>query len=107
MARFRKIYIDTRHRNLNESVSTSDFVKDLPETQDTGANTKLYLHELSLPNTIYPVEESANNGLYLTLGGILTGAPVFCFIVAPDKGSYVGSELATELQKIEYCYQWN
>ena len=50
MARFRKIYIDTRHRNLNESLSTSDFVIDLPETQETGANTKLYLHELSLPN---------------------------------------------------------
>ena len=39
-----------------------------------------------------------NNRLYLTLGGILVGAPVYYFIVAPDKGSYVGSELATELQ---------
>ena len=36
--------------------------------------------------------------LYLTLGGILAGAPVYYFIVAPDTGSYVGSELATELQ---------
>ena len=44
MARFRKIFIDTRHRNLNDSVSTSDFVIDLPETQETGANTKLYVH---------------------------------------------------------------
>ena len=98
MARFRKIYIDTRHRNLNESLSTSDFVIDLPETQETGANTKLYLHELSLPNTIYPIEENVNNRLYLTLGGTTGGAPVYYFIVAPDKGSYVGSELATELQ---------
>ena len=95
---FRKIYIDTRHRNINESLSTSDFVIDLPETQETGANTKLYLHELSLPITIYPIEENVNNRLYLTLGGILGGAPVYHFIVAPDKGSYVGSELATELQ---------
>ena len=98
MARFRKIYIDTRHRNLNESLSTSDFVIDLPETQETGANTKLYVHELSIPNTIYPIEENVDNRLYLPLGGILTGAPVYYFIVAPDKGSYVGSELATELQ---------
>ena len=98
MARYRKIYIDTRHRNLNESLSTSDFVIDLPETQETGANTKLYLHELSLPNTIYPIEENVNNRLYLTLGGTTGGAPVYYFIVAPDKGSYVGSELATELQ---------
>ena len=79
-------------------MSTSDFVIDLPETQETGTNTKLYVHELSIPNTICPIEENVNNRLYLTLGGILTGAPVYYFIVAPDKGSYVGSELATELQ---------
>ena len=79
-------------------MSTSDFVIDLPETQETGAKTKLYVHELSLPNTFYPIEENVNNRLYLTLGGILAGAPVYYFIVAPDKGSYVGSELATELQ---------
>ena len=95
---FRKIYIDTRHRNLNESVGTSDFVIDLPETQETGANTKLYVHELSLLNTVYAIEENVNTRFYLTLGGILAGAPVYYFIVAPDKGSYVGSELATELQ---------
>ena len=98
MARFRKIYIDTRHRNLNDSVSTSDFVIDLSQTQETGANTKLYVHDLSIPNTIYPIEENVNNRLYLTLGGPTGGAPVYYFIVAPDKGSYVGSELATELQ---------
>ena len=98
MARFRKKNIDTRHRNLNESLSTSDFVIDLPETQETGANTKLYVHELSIPNTIYPIEENVNNRLYLTLGGTTGGAPVYYFIVALDKGGYVGSELATELQ---------
>ena len=57
MTRFRKVYIDTRHRNLNESLGTSDFVIDLPETQETGANTKLYVHELLIPITIYPFEE--------------------------------------------------
>ena len=80
-------------------MSTSDFVIDLPETQETGANTKLYVHELSIPNTIYPIEENVNIRLYLPLGGVLTGAPVYYFFVAPGKGSYVGSELATELQK--------
>ena len=59
-------YILTRHRNLNERVSTSDCVVDLPETKETGAKTKLYVHELSLPNTIYPIEENVNNILYLT-----------------------------------------
>ena len=77
-------------------MSTSDFVIDIPETQETGANTKLYVHELPIPNTICPIEETVNNRLYLTLGGIVVGAPVYYFIVAPDKGSYVGSELATE-----------
>ena len=79
-------------------MSTSEIVIDLPETQETGANTKLYVHELSLPNTICPIEESVNSRLYLTLGGLLGGAEVYYFSVAPDKGSYVGSELATELQ---------
>ena len=58
---FRKIYIDTQHRNLNDSLSTSDFVIDLPETQEAGANTKLYVHELSIPNTVYPIEENVHN----------------------------------------------
>ena len=58
------------------------------------------LHQifLSIANSFYPIEDNLNNRLYLTLGGILIGAPVYYFIVAPDKGSYVGSELATELQ---------
>ena len=36
--------------------------------------------------------------LYLTLAGTTGGAPVYYFIVGLDKGSYVGSELATGLQ---------
>ena len=69
MVRLRKTYTDTRHRKLNESLSTADFVIDLQENQETGTNTKLYVHELSIPNTIYPIEENVNNRLYLTLAG--------------------------------------
>ena len=96
--RFRKIYINSAYRDLNDRQSTSDFVINLREQQECGPNTKMICHEVSIANSFYPIEDNLNNRLYLTLGGILIGAPVYYFIVAPDKGSYVGSELATELQ---------
>ena len=40
------------------------FVINLPEAQETGPNTKPYVHELSLPNTIYLIEENINIRLY-------------------------------------------
>ena len=96
--RFRKIYINSAYRDLNDSQSTSDFVINLREQQECGPNTKMICHEVSIANSFYPIEDNLDNILYLTLGGILIGAPVHYLIVAPDKGSYVGSGLATELQ---------
>ena len=95
--RFRKIYINSAYRDFNDSQSTSDFAINLREQLECGPNTKMICHEVSIANSFYPIEDNLNNRLYLTLGWILIGAPVYYFIVAPDN-SYVGSELATELQ---------
>ena len=55
-------------------------------------------HEVSIANSFYPNVDHLHNRLYLTLGGTTGGAPVYYYVVALDKGSYVGSELAIELQ---------
>ena len=96
--RFRKIYVNSAYRDLNDRNSTSDFVINLKEQQECEVDTKMICHEVSIANSFYPIEDNLNNRLCLTLGGTTGGAPVYYFIVAPGKGSYVGSEIATELQ---------
>ena len=55
MSRFKKIYIDSHHRTQNSN-SSSDFEIYLPESQECGNDTKLYIHEITIPNSIYPVQ---------------------------------------------------
>ena len=51
-------------KNLN---SSSDFEIYLPESQECGNDTKLYIHDTTIPNSIYPVQTGLNHTLYLRL----------------------------------------
>ena len=94
MSRFKKIYIDSHHRTLNSN-SSGDFEIYLPESQECGNDTKLYIHEVTIPNSIYPVQSNLNNRLYLRLTDF--GNTIDSIIQLPS-GSYVGATLATSLQ---------
>ncbi len=94
MSRFKKIYIDSHHRTLNSN-SSGDFEIYLPESQECGNDTKLYVHEITIPNSIYPVQSGLNNRLYLRLTDF--GNTIDRIIELPS-GSYVGASLATSLQ---------
>ena len=94
MSRFKKIYIDSHHRTLNSN-SSGDFEIYLPESQECGNDTKLYIHEITIPNSIYPVQSGLNNRLYLRLTDF--GNTIDKIVELPS-GSYVGATLASSLQ---------
>ena len=94
MSRFKKIYIDSHHRTQNSN-SSSDFEIYLPESQESGNDTKLYIHEITIPNSIYPVQEGLNNVMYLRLTNFSNTADVKVELLS---FSYVGDILASTLQ---------
>ena len=95
MSRFKKIYIDS-HRRTQNSKGSSDFEIYLPESQECGNDTKLYIHEVTIPNSIYPVQAGLNNNLYLRLTDYSNTTDV---VVQLLSWSYVGSTLASSLKK--------
>ena len=94
MSRFKKIYIDSHHRTINSN-SSSDFEIYLPESQECGDDTKLYVHEITIPNSIYPVQAGLNNIMYFRLTNFSSTRDVK---VSIPSSSYVGATLATALQ---------
>ena len=94
MSRFKKIYIDSHHRTQNSN-SSSDFEIYLPESQECGNDTKLYIHEITIPNSIYPIQAGLNSNLYLRLTDYSNTTDV---IVELLSASYVGATLASNLQ---------
>jgi hypothetical protein len=59
----RKVYIDSRFKT-NDSVSSSNCRIPLPQTLQLPEGCKAYLDDISIPNTIYNVEENINDKLY-------------------------------------------
>ena len=94
MSRFKKIYIDSHHRTINSN-SSSDFEIYLPESQECGDDTKLYVHEITIPNSIYPVQAGLNNIMYFRLTNFSSTRDVK---VSIPSSSYVGATLAAALQ---------
>ena len=86
MSRFKKIYIDSHHRTQNSN-SSSDFEIYLPESQECGNDTKLYIHEITIPNSIYPVQAGLNSNLYLRLTDFSNTTDVIIELLS---ASYVG-----------------
>ena len=63
MLPYSKIYIDTKYRTA-DSVSSSDFKIELPETLTLPPNTKAYLTDSTMVNTITTIIKDYNDKIY-------------------------------------------
>ena len=63
---YKKAYIDSQHR-LPQSVSSSDFVVELPENFETPAGTTCWITEVSLPTTWKTTENGFFEYFYFML----------------------------------------
>ena len=63
MLPYSKIYIDTKYRTA-DSVSSSDFKIELPETLTLPPSTKAYLTDITMVNTIKTIIKDYNDKIY-------------------------------------------
>ena len=93
-----RIYIDSRYRTP-DSASASDFTIELNESFELPINTKVRLHDISIPYSWRTVEENLNQELYLEER---TGAPNQWVrrVLKLTPGQYDGRSLATALQTL-------
>ena len=68
----KKIYIDTRYRTT-DSISTSQFKWELPDTLALAHNTIFHLDDISIPHSWYIVEEDVNDALYIQISTLVNG----------------------------------
>ena len=94
--KYKKIYIDTRYKT-SDSISTSDFKINLPESISFEGNTCFYIDDITIPHSWESIEDF-NNKLYLYLSE--TGNPdnKYSFIISITNGNYTGVDFAIELQ---------
>ena len=106
---YSKIYIDTKYRTA-DSVGSSDFKIELPETLALPPNTKAYLTDITMVNIITTIIKGYNDTIYgcKTLTNALVGpypkdSDYFRFVI--PEGNYtaqsLGEYLHTSLNDIE------
>jgi hypothetical protein len=96
----KKIYIDTKYKTA-DSVSNSNFKIELSETLLLPPNTVAYLDDVSIPHSWYTIEEDINDKLYLFTSPTVPDNDnngVLWSTVQIEKGNYIGTDLAIELQ---------
>lgn len=103
----KKVYVDTRFRT-NDSISTSQFKIELPDTLALPLNTIFHLDDISIPYTWYTVTEDVNDALYMQMTTLNGNSPPLhvdstsaniCKIVTLLPGTYNSlDELAKEIQ---------
>ena len=97
--KYKKIYIDSKFRS-SDSTSSSDFKIELPETMSFQENTVFYLDDICIPHSWDTVIAGINDKLYFKLQET-NAAPApteFNLIATIAAGSYIGPDLATEIQ---------
>jgi hypothetical protein len=95
--KYKKIYIDTKFKTA-DSVSTSNFRYELPETLFFGVDSVFYVDDIAIPHSWWSVEEDMNNKLYFQLRDILT-KQIWNYVVSIAPGNYTGVDFAAELQQ--------
>lgn len=96
---YKKVYIDSTFRT-GDSVSSSDFKYELPETitipQD---NAVVYLDDITIPHSWESILNNINNKLYFKVYK-LNPLPEeeYHLIASIEPGNYTGGDLATEIQ---------
>ena len=98
--KYKKIYIDSKFRSL-DSTSSSDFKIELPETMSFQENTVFYVDDITIPHSWDTVLKDINDKLYFKV--YITATPLppqaeYHFEVTIAPGSYIGPDLASEIQ---------
>ena len=94
--KYKKIYIDTRYKTP-DSVSTSHFKVNLPETLSFEGNTCFYIDDFTCGHSWTSIEDF-NNKLYLYITDDNNPDSKWAFIITVSNGNYTGADFAIELQ---------
>lgn len=95
MLPIKKVYVDTKYKT-NDSVSTSHFKIELPQTLYLPDNTVFYVDDVAIPHSWYTVEDF-NNKLYIRIFSGAGGGGYADEIITLTKQVYNGQTFATEL----------
>ena len=93
MLKLKKIYVDSKYKTAN-SVSTSDFSIQLPETIYMPDNSVFYISDVCIPHSWYTIETGINDKFYLQ---IRFSGFTFDIILTLDSQNYTGADLAVEI----------
>jgi hypothetical protein len=96
----KKIYIDSRFRT-KDSISSSNFKIELPESLLFPNNSVFYIDDVCIPHTFYSIEEGINDKLYMMLSPLEPDQDnngVFYRIIQISPGNYNIADLSAELQ---------
>lgn len=92
----KKIYVDSRFRT-NDSVSSSNFKFQLPESLLMPENCTFSITDVCIPHSWYTLEFNVNDMLYWHLKDIQANFH-YMYQTSLDSRNYSGTELATEIQ---------
>ena len=99
MSHPRKIYIDTKYKT-KDSVSSSDFKIELPETVLLPEKCKAYLDEICIPHSFYTIESGINDKLYIHISNNNANVnlrPMEYYVFTIPSKNYTGASLATAI----------
>ena len=93
------IYIDSKHRT-KDSLSSSHFKYDLPESFLMPDNCGFYVCDVCIPHSWYTIESGINDRFYIHVSNDNTNVnlrPHENYAIILDSKQYTGAELALEL----------
>ena len=99
MLPIKKIYIDSKHRTV-DSLSSSHFKYDLPESYLMPNDCGFYVCDVCIPHSWYTIEHGINDRFYIHTSNDNTNVaarPAAYYAIILDSKQYTGAELATEL----------
>ena len=91
----KKIYIDNKFRR-GDSVSSSNFKIDLPQTLKLPDNAIFYVDDVCIPHNWYTVETGVNDKLYFRLQ-LANGGTFYDYTITLDSKNYNGVQFAAEV----------
>ena len=95
-----KIYVDSRYRTA-DSASSSDFKVELPETISLPRDTKAYITDITIPNTMTTVMKDFNDTFYtaeISQRPMTLIKDIALLKITLTPGNYTAPTLAAELQ---------
>ena len=99
MLGIKKIYIDSKYKT-KDSISTSHFKYDLPESFLMPENCGFYVCDVCIPHSWYVIEPNINDKYYLHISNNNANValrPNSNYVMTLDSKQYTGAELALEI----------